>query len=462
MSQYRTYIIAAVGALLLLWLLWQEYRRPDRRYLPGRMLASILAVVSLVMVGIGLHQPQKVKPQQPVNNNTTPTKKPGFLACNWERHLGYLQPVHINGRYHNTTESPIRISLAFASETLDSVSIPANRDTLFKLHTVPPFLGAGLLKLITTTGKDTLTTAPIPLEVAAVQPLRVLFVAASPDAENRFLADWLSSQGMAVAMRSQVAAKQYSTRIDNMNNVSLDAVTAPLLDKFDVVIAERQALTASEKNTLAEYMQHHDIGLLLQPDSNTTVSKVAGEILLKDSLGKPSAVLYHRSMGKVLEWGTSNTYTWQLSGDSMRYRRFWSTLLSAAARSISPKATIAISPAFAAVNNEVTLTLRNTGPLVDSVLYVGTTRLPLAQHPLLPAEWESTWWPVKNGWHTLKYQDISISEYVFGPDEWPELQRKRTIVAETLPEQALANPAAWWWLMTFLATCIFLWLEKKL
>ncbi|MBV8251756.1 MAG: hypothetical protein JO154_04040 [Chitinophaga sp.] len=462
MSQYRTYIIAAVGALLLLWLLWQEYRRPNKGYLIGRLLASVLAVVSLVMLGIELHPSQREKPPATTIPNANTTQKPVFLACNWERHLAYLQPVHISGRYHNTTASPIRLALTFAGETLDSTTIAANKDTTFHMQTVPPFLGAGLLKLITTTGKDTLATAPVPLEVAAVQPLRILFVAASPDVENRFLADWLSTQGMAVAMRSQVAAKQYSTRFDNMNSVSLDAVTAPLLDKFDVVIAEKQALTATEKNVLTEYMQHHDIGVLLQPDSNTTVNKIAGEILLKDSLGKPSAVLYHRSMGKVLEWGISNTYTWQLSGDSMRYRRFWSTLLSAASRSKEPKATIAISPAFAAVNNEVTLILRNTGPLLDSFLLAGETRLPLAQHPLLPAEWRSTWWPVKNGWHQLKYQNITINEYIFGPDEWPELQRKPTVVAGKSPEQELASPTVWWWLLPFLAACIFLWLEKKL
>ncbi len=462
MSQYRTYIIAAVGALLLLWLLWQEYQRPNKRFLIARLLVSLLAVVSLAMLGISLHQPQQEQPQPPGQQGADIAPQPRFLACTWERHLGYLQPVHVTGRYHNTTGSPIRISLTFAGETLDSISIPANKDTAFRLQTVPPFLGTGLLRMMAVAGKDTLSNAPVPVEVAAVQPLRVLFVAASPDVENRFLADWLSSQGMTVAMRSQVAAKQYSTRFDNMGNVSLEALTTGLLDKFDVIVADRQALTATEKATLSEYMQHHDIGLLLHPDSNTVVQQIGGEVLLKDSLGKPSAVLHHRSMGKVLEWGNSLTYTWQLSGDSMRYRSFWSTLLSAAARSQEPKTTITLAPAFAAVNNEVAITLRNTGPILDTVIMVGETRLPLAQHPLLPAEWQSSWWPGKNGWHLFKYQDITINEYIFGPDEWPELQRKPAVVAEKKAEQSLAAPASWWWALTFLVACILLWIEKKL
>ncbi|RAJ82034.1 hypothetical protein CLV59_104259 [Chitinophaga dinghuensis] len=462
MSQYRTYIIAAVGALLLLWLLWQEYRRTNKRFLTGRILVSILAVVSLAMLGISLHSAEKEEEQTPVPPSAAIVAPPRFLACNWERHLGYLQPVHFTGRYHNTTSSTIRIHLSFAGETLDSITIPASKDTTFRLQTVPPFLGTGLLKVMALAGKDTLSTAPVPVEVAPVQPLRVLFVAASPDVENRFLADWLSSQGMAVAMRSQVAARQYSTRFDNMSNVSLDALTTGLLDKFDVVVADRQALTATEKATLTEYMQHHDIGLLLHPDSNTVVPQIAGEVLLKDSMGKPSAVMHHRSMGKVLEWGNNSTYTWQLSGDSMRYRRFWSTLLSAAARSMEPKTTITLAPAFAAVNNEVTITLRNTGPLLDTVVNVGETRLPLAQHPLLPAEWRTTWWPGKNGWQLLKYQNIAINEYIFGPDEWPELQRKRSVVADKAAESSLAAPASWWWAIAFLAACIILWIEKKL
>ncbi|WP_291906073.1 hypothetical protein [Chitinophaga sp. CB10] len=461
MIQQWTYLVVAAGAILLAFLLWQEYRRADKRRLLARLLATAVAVASLVALGI--HR-QKATPPSPGNKSDTGRLKPapGFVSAYWEKTLPYLAPLQVKGRYHNTTGTTIRLYLTYAGLRLDSQAIPARQDTTVALQTQPPFLGTGVLQLLAVRGGDTVVY-PVPVEVMPEKRIAVLFIAGSPGFENRFLADWLAARGMPVAMRSRIAGTQYATRFNNMDPLPLHTVTPQLLEKFDVVLADPGALTATEKSCLLAAIRNNDKGLAYLADSAHTLPAGSGvEVLLKDSTGKPAVTITRQGMGRQLQLGNSNTFAWKLMGDTTQYGRYWATVLSAAAGNAGTMRSIQWSPDFATTHDAVNLSLKNTGNLPDSFLVAGTVRLPLAQDALADDHYTANWWPADSGWHTLRWGTETFHAYVFGPGEWAELRPAAPADMPQTSRQQGEERLVWYWILPLLAACIFLWIEKKL
>ncbi|SHL57848.1 hypothetical protein SAMN05444266_10437 [Chitinophaga jiangningensis] len=457
MMQQWTSLAIGAGVILLGVLLWQEYKRASKHWLAARLLATTLAVVSLVALGI---RHSSTAPTSPGNKrDTTTTSKPVFTSGYWEKTLPYLAPMRFQGKYHNTTDTTIRLHLTYAGIGLDSTTVAAGSDTTVNLQTVPPFLGSGMLQLLAISNKDT-TVYPLPVEVMPEKRISVLFIAGSPGFENRFLADWLATQGMPVAMRSRVATSKYVTRFNNMNPVPLDAISTKLLEQFDVVMADPEALTASEKNLLQATISTAYKGLVYLADS--THGPLKGTVLLKDSLGKPSVTITPQGMGRLLQLGSSNTFAWKLQGDTLAYGHYWATVLSAAAGNTGVTTALQLLPFFATINNNITISLKNTGKQTDSVLLAGQVRLPLAQDALLEDHYTATWWPSKTGWHTFRWGTETYHGYIFAPGEWAELREEIPAGVVPASQDKGKGPINWYWILPLLASCIFLWLEKKL
>ncbi|MBV7531436.1 hypothetical protein [Chitinophaga sp. sic0106] len=454
MMQQWTYGYIGAGVLLLAVLLWQEYKRASKRLLVARLLATTLAVVSLVKLGVHHQTAAPASPQNKKDTLLTPAK-PVFASGYWEKTLPYLAPLRFQGKYHNTTGTNTRLYLGYAGITLDSTTVAAGHDTTVSLQTVPPFLGTGVLQVFAVNNRDTIVY-PLPVEVLSEKRIAVLFISGSPAFENRFLADWLATQGMPVAMRSRVATSKYVTRFNNMNPVSLDAINNKLLEQFDVIMAEPTALTASEKNLLQAAIRSSDKGLVYLADS--TQASLSGAVLLKDSTGKPAVTITTQGMGRLLQLGSSNTFAWKLQGDTTAYGHYWTTVLSAAAGNTGAKSAVELQPFFATINDQITISLKNTGKQPDSFVLARQVRLPLAQDALQDDHFTATWWPAASGWHTLQWGTETYHGYVFAPTDWAELREE----SPEIRQESVPAKICWYWILPLLASCIFLWAEKKL
>ncbi|MFB6457399.1 hypothetical protein ACE38W_19145 [Chitinophaga sp. Hz27] len=445
MTQHWHYIFPALLLLLLVVLLRKEYQRTDRRRLPWRLIATVIALLSLWQLSAAWHQPAKA-PLKQSNVAEKSNAKPAFVAAGWQQQLPYLQPLLLQGRFNNAGDKAITLKLILAGLALDSTTIAAGKDTIFKLHTIPPFLGPGVLRLLALAGKDTLATEPVPVVVKPMLNLRVLFLAASPDFENRFLADWLAQRGAAVAMRSKVAANQFATRFSNMKERRLDVLNPALLNDFDLVITDRHTLSTPERNNLYAYMQEQDLGLLLKPDSNVS---------------KPFPVFHQQGAAQVVDLGRNDSYAWQLAGDTTAYSHYWAGIINKAARKSKQDTELTTEQDFPFINDEIILTLNSQYPLQEKSLLVDEMVLPLAGHPLLPDTWKASWWPLKKGWHAISNSQHVFDIYVYGQEDWLNLRPAvKAMPAENKPETM--SRLAWWWLIPLLLSMIFLWLEKKL
>ncbi|WP_143308924.1 hypothetical protein [Chitinophaga vietnamensis] len=479
---YWNDIVMGAGIVLLLVLLRQEYRRPGKRRLLFRLIATTIAVGSLVMLAWPVYLPKKNT--RPANNVRTPEQasKNGFIACNWPQRLAYGKPLQISGRYRNGSNAAVWLQLRYAGLTQDSLKIPAQTDTTFSLQTFPPFLGPGEFEL--RAGKR---SAPVPVEVLPVKRFGILFLAASPDFENRFLADWLGKGQQEVAMRTLVSKGKYATRFFNRKTIPID-VNAALLDQFALVIADKQALTATEWNNVNAYTRTHDLGLIIRGDSAGAGSRavslqlsggerlppiaadpaLAGRSgntkvpLVKDSAGNIYVSMTMEGAGKRLQSHINNTYTWQLAGEERAYSHYWSALINAAMRSEETPAAITLSPQLPRVNEPVTITLATTDTVAAPVVATKNGNVYLAQHLLLPGVWTGRYWPLQSGWQSFTVAGQTTHGYIYQASDWPELMPEKAEMPAATANAARKRLPLWYFALALVLSCAGLWIERKL
>lgn len=474
------YFLLVAGLAAAAWLITQEIRRPKKERLIIRIAATVIAVVSLVLMGWPVYVTRTVLPPAPVHIAATAAS--GISSCDWPRSVSAGKEWTVQGNYRNTTGQPVTLRLAGFDTVLDAVIIAPHQDSAFSLKALPLHQGRAVYRISAISGTDTLEQQPVPLEVTPATPLTVLFLAQSPDFENRFLADWLVQQGHAVAMRTLVAKNKYLLRFSNFPQQSLDVLTSTLLNKFDLVIAHAGAIDRSTRSRLEDA----GIGLILKADSAGTQPRpvslqlrsgnrlpalstdpghylTAGEgqlPLVTDSLHRAYVTVSLAGAGKLLRTQLGNTYSWQLEGHNDAYQQYWSALLEAAARRKTATEKMTVIPAIARVYQPVDVQLETTAL---PMLRAGDINLAPAQHPWLSYRYTGTWWPVKHGWQQITTGNTSFWLYIFGEEDWRNLSATVTPAKQTLSPQTMSvrlSPA--WWLLPLLLSLIFLWWEKKM
>ncbi|NML38218.1 hypothetical protein HHL17_13515 [Chitinophaga sp. G-6-1-13] len=474
------YFLLVAGLVAAGWLITREIRRPRKDRLIGRVTATVIAVVCVVLAGWPLYVSHKASaPKQLVQAEAPAT---GIIACDWPRSLTSGSEWAVQGRYRNTTNKLVTLRLAGFDTTLDSAVIAPQQDSSFSLKAWPLHQGRAVYGITAISGRDTLEQQPLPLEVKSAAPLTVLFLAQSPDFENRFLADWLVQQGNAVAMRTLVAKNKYLLRFSNFPEQSLDALTPALLAKFDLVVAQGGAI---DKNTRAR-LEDAGIGLVLKADSAGTqprplslklrsgqrlpvLSTDPGQVLpvgnnqlplVTDSLHRAYVTVSLAGAGKLVRTHLLNTYSWQLEGQSAAYGQYWSAILEAAARKKAAAEKVTFAPAIAHVYQPLDIQLETTA---TPVLRAGGIALPVAQHPWLAYRYTGTWWPVKSGWQQIVTGTGTSWNYIFQEDDWKNLPVTVYRTAAPVSRQmTLVRLSPVWWLVPLFLALIFLWWEKKM
>jgi hypothetical protein len=169
--------------------------------------------------------------------------KTGITAANWKRQLKKGEVLTVQGTYVNESLQPVTLLLNGFNTSLDSLIIPSRQTKPFLLQTVPKQNGKAVFSVIALQGKDTLEREPLPMEVQQANAVNVMILAASPDFENKFLKDWLSQNGYAVVAKTTISSNKSDKSLLNTAKISLDRITPAVLDSFDIVVSDETYLS---------------------------------------------------------------------------------------------------------------------------------------------------------------------------------------------------------------------------
>ena len=450
-----------------------------------------------------------------------PKLPPGITSINWQRKLHSGDKLVIQGSYNNTTDSKAKLVLSNFDAVLDSIFITAKDKEAFTLTTVPKNMDKTTYALAVIANKDTIEKETIPLQVEKGEQLKVLMLASSPDFDNKFIKSQLSQDGYVVAARTIISKDKYAFDYLNTSSLKLYHITSSLLDKFDITIADAEALSAIPKSELAALQSavaQKGMGLIIKADSiaaasfytspfplssiseNTkqlttylldTVDKmpalttdypisirdqVNAQPLVYDKQNKAyvSSALY--GSGKIVFTTLTNTYTWPLSGNEEAYKRYWATLLNKAATKPSADETWSVSPALPVINTPVQLQLQTSSTGIPQGEVNGTS-VYLESDPGLPYQWSGTYYPRKQGWQTaIGLNGAPFYWYAFNNTDWQNVYAadKITTTQHYIYESSYKQnnselrsiikeidfPKIYFFIL-LLMCCSFLWVESK-
>ena len=458
------YIVLGSCFLLLAFLLWMEWRRPDRARLFWRSAAAVVAVGALACLGLPMYYwRETARPAPVVGKRQSVDSVRGVVAIDWRRKLNRGDSLFVKG---NWAGAPVKLLLMGMGSVLDSVKPGAGGE--FLLSAVPSQVGRAVYGLVAVEGKDTMAREEIPIEVGAGKPLKILMLAASPDFENRFLMKWLGGDGHTVASRTMVSRGKVQEAFVNRGPVSLTTLGPALLANFDLVIADAAALPVRgsvEWMALRREMGERGMGLVVKVDSSGLDSMVRvmrgrpSRVLVRDSLGHVVAGALLEVMGKVVFTALPASYARLLAGQKAEYAAYWSKLLREGRKEAAEEWNW--EPALPRVGDEVRLRLQTAEAFPQGV--IGATVVYLIQDPQLAFLWRGKYWPEKAGWLPLgrPMGDTSFC-YVWPAGAWKGiLKEQEGKDAERVERMRVEFPKGWFACL-FLLSMVFLWVERKM
>jgi hypothetical protein len=152
------------------------------------------------------------------------------------------------------SEKSAQLILSGPGGAEDSVTVSDKGIHSFQFSVTPKQEGKFVYS-IRVKGENTTQEYPFPVEVKAVEPLRILIVQRFPSAEMRYLKNFLTAQGHRLAVRTQLSKNNFSYEYNGINALKTERLTSPLLQSFDIVIMPSETfleLPASELNALTD------------------------------------------------------------------------------------------------------------------------------------------------------------------------------------------------------------------
>jgi len=436
----------------------------------------------------------------------------GILHANWKRHLPLGERLHVQGEVSNNTSGNSTIMLTGTAGHLDSISIGPRTTVSFDLSFIPKQEGRQVYQLLLIKHKGLTATEPVPVTVDKPRALRILMLSGTPGFESRFLHNWLTGQGDSVISNTLVSRNKYLRSAPTGKDTSNEQLSAHLLQGMDVLIADGPALTALDKAARQSLQDavNQGLGLVVMADSSYPAFYFRGTIhsspdsvtrlvhlhvsggqdtfslpvagssliapgdlsqpLIMDTHGNRYAVLSLEDEGRILLCTLGNTYTWQLSGKKDTYSRFWSLLLSEAARARPAPLGVEFSPAFPVAGEPVNLRIEHESDSVPAITTNGAM-IYFSGQKYLPFEWTAP------GWFGRGWQGDQLSDwFVYGSEDWKTV-RSRERIEQTQNylrvQQAIAPVAGntslqqvviprFYFVLIILLCLAFLWIERKL
>lgn len=438
----------------------------------------------------------------------------GIVHAEWQPTIIAGEKLRIQGSYNNTTGTPAILQLNGLNTLFDSVTIRANGKQNFELSTTPRQQGKAVYNLTALSNNKVIEEEPVPFEVQPHDTLSVLILASSPNFENKFLKNWLADNQYQVSIRSTTSKDKFSNDFINTPKTDLQQTTSGSLAKYDILISDAAELAALNKDGqyAVQSAVENGLGLVITVDTTLPHSFYSSYFTIYSGQAKPQTLhvsvadgstqsplptqqpLYIRRQaglqaiaadsaqqllagialygtGKIAVTTLSNTYNWMLTGDKDSYQNYWSTLLSKVVTNKSRQFTVRSSPALPVLNQPLHITVQGEK---NQPLFINNTPVYLAQNALMPYEWNGNYWPVQTGWQTIKQAGDSSNFYVYANTDWQYMQAVQNTSATK--QYASQHPGTnnetsnltievpvnkLYFIIVFIAACIFLWIERK-
>lgn len=415
----------------------------------------------------------------------------GIIHLHWNQQIPAGAALRVQGQFQG--RQPMKVLLYGLNAPLDSATASP-----FTLSARPKHRGGAVYRLITLRGKDTLSNDPVPVFVTAADTLHVLLLAAMPDAENRFLKDWLGSHGSKVTMRTDISRGKTSQALMNQDKKEASAGSfAP----YDVVVTDAAALQSLPMVTLNALRQQVEegMGLLVKTDSgqsnagfyNSGIALqalpsgedvrlpqaaplkdeqavymkpgAAQQSLVTDEKGRVFCTVIPYGRGNILHTTLHNTYSWQLASHQEDYDRLWAMLLHTIAREKPVSMEWRTGTAFPLQDAPVLLqAYSNEMPEAPAFSFTRNSDIPFL--------WAAMQWPRRSGW---QYGPQGQPWYVYARGDWSTLRgcertaataalAGRVEVASVAPFSEGRPVPSLWPFLVFLLAAGFLWVERKL
>lgn len=316
------------------------------------------------------------------------------------------------------------------------------------------------------------STAPVPIQFT----VQLAF----PDAEVRFLSQFLMSVGHAVNEEIKVSknttihagAASDSAQFMIIDPAQLsdaivksaieDGASVLLMNLGDVnqdIIRLNRLLESDFEVVRTSNAESRGVQPDLDAEPFQFTPKVTQELLLDNSVA-----IQQVGNSKVGVSILKETYPIKLSGDSLRYRAIWEEILGSM-RPESTKAVEIMAPSFVGLPHDVSIYQETYE--ADFVVF-GTDTIYLQQSLVNPFGKSGGLVTSASGW--IKMAD-SLEVYVYAPDEWPSLHaaklRSDFLTGRSgnsiLPEEQFVKKqiSDWVWYGLFLGLFALLWLEPK-
>ncbi|MBI1770075.1 MAG: hypothetical protein HY015_11175 [Bacteroidetes bacterium] len=412
----------------------------------------------------------------------------------------------ISGSFNSSGST--KLKLVGPSGVEDSVRLNKG-STPFTLSFRPEQSGLFIYNLMYEDHLGNKSSERLPIEVVEEHALKILFIQKFPSVEMRFLKNFLTGKGHAIAIRTQTSKNNFNEEFINFPKTRLNQFTHELLDSFDLLLIDSKTtdeLTENEKSILKKSV-FDGLGLVvlqnsvpIKPDfyfikgkniSNDTVHlSMPGiqrtfSVLPVKVIEQPSVESVIKSKDRVLAgyrfYGAGKiafqflqeTYRLELEGNSNDYAFIWTPLIEKSSRKRNKKFELKLINPFPYYPNEsLKLSVLSSGekPAIRS----DDIKVPASEDVLLDDYWKTKSWAGKSGWHRFTANDsTTLNYFVSEPSEWKSLriasQVKNTLLAQSalqtqssVPqfENEKISPLIFY--LTFILASGFLWLAPKI
>lgn len=397
-------------------------------------------------------------------------------------------------------------------QTLDSTQSSSGGVAAYVLKAPVLFEGEQVFNLYLLAGEgDTLQRYRLPLQVQEAKVYQLGLFTAFPEAESKYLKDFLTGQGYKVQYGAQLAPGKEIREWANLPQQPFQ-YTQKALAAWDALIFSSSyavGLGRTQQQELQQIQQQAGVGLLLYPDGEQNAfqwqdSRIAfapesvtdtlfhrgaripleyrpilqlptgWEVVLRGQKGI-AAIGRRNGLAKVVVTGGVNTYALQLKGAPAAYTHYWNTLL-AEVLPLEEKKAQWEQPLGPALHWPVQLQVQSQDSLLHArVLGPDQAPLPLDfwQEVALPGGWQTRFWPRQEGWYTAQAPGDTLQFWVSASmpsikearltDALRQLERGAPAEGVAVGNQDVRKPLPlWWFYVIFLTSMGALWLEKKL
>ena len=420
------------------------------------------------------------------------------------------QQAEITGTFR--TRDNAKIKLVSPGGVEDSIVFTTQGLHAFTLSFTPKQTGLFTYSVIVEeNGK--IYTDKFSLEVAADEKLSLLFLQNYPTAETKYLKNFITEKGHALAIRTQLSKNNFRYEYANREAVRLDRLSPELMKQFDLVLIDNESLAdlSSYERKVMEESVKQGLGILVlynSPERKKSQSYLSlSQMELKEDTvrlrvanstytfpavpiritadGVESVIksnervlsgYVNKGAGKLGFQLLHETYRLILEGKTFEYASLWSPLLERTAQIKNKTFKIEMAQPFPIYQDEpldITLVAAADQPRLTTE----DVEIPLREDVVIDDYWHGKTWADGAGWHQLAVErDSTIKNYyVSETREWKSLRTtqqqnanelfSKSKLSEINEVQIIAEQKPiplWVFYIIFLFAAGFLWLVPKL